>query len=367
VVYRATQMHLELPVALKVIRPEWAHDLDFRERFKREARLAASLRHPNVVSPHDFDEHEGFLFAVMPLIDGPDLGTLIEREGPLVPRRAVAIIAQIADALDAAHALGLVHRDVKPANILIAARAKREHALLTDFGVARLVSSETRLTRVGQLAGTPGYVAPEQIHGEELGPQTDVYALGCVLCEALTGAVPYPRKTPEAMLIAHAIDSPPRVSERTSRISEAFDEIVARALAKKPEDRYETAGGLAEVAQRAAGYAEGSSPTTPPKNFLTETSVGLDSFRRIHVSDAQRRVLVALCRPTRERTPFARPATNREIAEELFVTVETVKTHLRVLFDRFGLHDLPQNQKRSTLATIAMRSGLISDDDFERN
>ena len=137
VVYRACQVDLDLPVALKVIRPEWAHDEDFRARFKREARLAASLNHPHVVSPHDFGDHEGQLYVVMPLIHGLDLGAEIEQSGPLAPVRAAEVVGQVADALDVAHESGLVHRDVKPANVLLVRRDAREHAYLTDFGVAR--------------------------------------------------------------------------------------------------------------------------------------------------------------------------------------------------------------------------------------
>jgi serine/threonine protein kinase len=252
VVYRARQVALDLPVALKVIRPEWAHDDDFRARFKREARLAASLHHPNVVSPHDFGDHEGQLFVVMPLIPGTDLGSVIEQEGPLPPARATDLIGQIAGALDVAHASGLVHRDVKPANVLLVRRDGHEHAYLTDFGVAKAMSSETKITRLGQLPGTPGYVSPEQINGDPLTARTDVYSLGCVLCEALTGTVPYPRQTPAAMLIAHMTDAPPRISERVPDAPAGFDEVVSRALAKDPAQRFASAGELAVAAEAAA-------------------------------------------------------------------------------------------------------------------
>ena len=256
VVYRARQMQLDLPVALKVIRPEWAHDEDFRARFKREARLAASLHHPNVVSPHDFGDHEGQLFVVMPLIGGTDLGATIEGEGPLAPPRAADVIAQVAGALDVAHGSGLVHRDVKPGNVLLVRRDEREHAYLTDFGVARTIASETKITRLGQLPGTPGYVSPEQINGDALDARTDVYSLGCVLCEALTGSVPYPRQTPAAMLIAHMMDAPPRVSERMPSTPAGFDDVVSRALAKEPAERFGSAGELARAAQEAASASE---------------------------------------------------------------------------------------------------------------
>ena len=252
VVYRACQVDLDLPVALKVIRPEWAHDEDFRARFKREARLAASLNHPHVVSPHDFGDHEGQLYVVMPLIDGLDLGAEIEHSGPLAPMRAAEVVGQVADALDVAHGSGLVHRDVKPANVLLVRRDKREHAYLTDFGVAKAIRSDTKLTQLGQLPGTPGYVSPEQINGDPLDGRTDVYSLGCVLCEALTGSVPYPRQTPAAMLIAHMTDAPPRISERVPDVPAGMDGVVSRALAKDPGERFGSAGELAEAARDAA-------------------------------------------------------------------------------------------------------------------
>ena len=263
VVYRARQTDLDLPVALKVIRPEWAHDDDFRARFKREARLAASLHHPHVVSPHDFGDHDGQLFVVMPLIPGIDLGTVIERDGPLTPPRAADVIAQVAAALDVAHASGLVHRDVKPANVLLVPRDGGEHAYLTDFGVAKAISSETKITRLGQLPGTPGYVSPEQINGDPLDARTDVYSLGCVLCETLTGSVPYPRQTPAAMLIAHMTDAPPRVSQRVPGAPEGFDAVVGRALAKEPAERYGSAGELAQAAVAAAADAEAPARRAP--------------------------------------------------------------------------------------------------------
>jgi len=271
VVYRARQVELDLPVALKVIRPEWAYDEDFRARFKREARLAASLHHPHVVSPQDFGDHEGQLYVVMPLIPGTDLGVVIEREGPLAPPRAADVIAQVAGALDVAHLSGLVHRDVKPANVLLVRRENREHAYLTDFGVAKAMRSETKITRLGQLPGTPGYVSPEQINGDALDARTDVYSLGCVLCEALTGSVPYPRQTPAAMLIAHMIDAPPRISERVPGAPAGFDDVVHRALAKEPAERFGSAGELAEAAQAAAAVS--GAPPRGRRRFTPEPAL----------------------------------------------------------------------------------------------
>jgi WD40 repeat protein/tRNA A-37 threonylcarbamoyl transferase component Bud32 len=250
-VYRATHIALGRRVALKVIRGDVAGEPAYRQRFTREARLAANLDHPNVVSPHDFGEHEQRLYLVMPFVDGIDLGQAVERGGPLDATRASAIVGQVADALDVAHAAGLVHRDVKPANILLVDALGSDRALLTDFGIARRAASDTRLTTVGQVAATPGYAAPEVIEGGSIDARTDVYALGCVLYEILTGSVPYPRASPAMMLLAHLVDPPPSLADRRDGLPASLDAVIARALAKKPEDRFASAGALASAVREA--------------------------------------------------------------------------------------------------------------------
>ena len=310
VVYRARQVELDKPVALKVIRPEWAADEEFRARFKREARLAASLDHPHIVSPHDFGDEDGVLYVVMPLIEGDDLGAVIERSGPLPLERAADIVAQVAGALDAAHAKGLVHRDVKPANIVLGRRGGREFAYLTDFGVAKAISSETKLTRLGQLPGTPGYVAPEQINGDPVDARTDVYSLGCVLCEAVTGAVPFPRQTPAAMLIAHMTSAPPRVSELAPGVPAAIDAVVDRALAKEPAQRFASAEAFARDLRAAvtgagemAPVPAQAAPEAPAEPTRTEapTEASAEPTRTEAPTEAS-------AEPTRAEAPTDAPA-----------------------------------------------------------
>jgi class 3 adenylate cyclase/tetratricopeptide (TPR) repeat protein len=254
VVYLAEDVRLGRMVALKVLAPDLAADERFRERFLRESRLAASLDHPNVVPVFEAGEASGALFIAMRYVEGPDLGALIGREGALEPHLAIDLVRQAAEALDAAHRRGLVHRDVKPANILVDAG---RHAYLTDFGLSRLVGASS-LTGSGQFVGTVEYVAPEQIEGAEIGPPADVYSLGAVLVECLTGSTPYPYDSNLAVLWAHIQDDPPSVSARRPSLPIALDAVVARALAKKPDERFARCGELVESARLA--LAEGLVP-----------------------------------------------------------------------------------------------------------
>ncbi len=205
VVYRAVQLDLGRPVALKLIAADRAADPDFRERFQRESRMAAAIDHPNVVPVHGAGEEDGQLYLAMRYVRGTDLHALIKREGPLAPERAAAIVAQVASALDAAHAAGLVHRDVKPANVLLGGSEREEHAYLSDFGLTRLLASETQLTETGQWMGTIDFSAPEQLSAHRIDARADVYSLGCVLHAALVGTPPFPRGTlPGDAARAHA-------------------------------------------------------------------------------------------------------------------------------------------------------------------
>ena len=222
VVYRAAQLSLERPVALKVISEALSDREGFRERFERESRLAASLDHPNIIPVYAAGEHDGVLFIVMRYVDGTDLRALLAAEGAFDPARAAGVIAQVASALDAAHERGLVHRDVKPANILVAARGGGEHTYLTDFGLTKRTASDSGLTAAGEWVGTLDYVAPEQLRGESVDGRADVYALGCVLYELLTGQVPFVRDDDIAKLWAHISDPAP---------------VAARARARTPRAR----------------------------------------------------------------------------------------------------------------------------------
>jgi serine/threonine-protein kinase len=248
IVYRAVQLDLQRPVALKVIAGDLAGDPEFRERFERESRMAAAIDHPNVVPVYAAGEDRGALYIVMRFVPGSDLHALIRSIGRLPAQRVAAIVAQVAAALDAAHAAGLVHRDVKPANVLLASDV--DHAYLSDFGLMRALDPQVPLTDSGRWMGTVDFAAPEQLSGERVDARSDVYSLGCVLFAALTGAPPFARGTVTATMLAHLHD--PRPKPSASGAPRSFDRVIARALAKAPEDRYPSAGDLGRAALAAA-------------------------------------------------------------------------------------------------------------------
>jgi serine/threonine protein kinase len=250
VVYRATHLALDRTVALKVVAPALIEDAPTRQRFLRESKLAASIDHPNVIPVYYTGEEDGIAYIAMRFVQGQDLRTLVRKEGGLGPARAARIVAQVAAALDAAHAAGLVHRDVKPANALL---APGDHVYLSDFGLSKHTLSVGGETRSGHWVGTLDYVAPEQIRGERLDARADVYALGCVLYFALTGTAPFPRDGDEAKLWAHLTEPPPRASDRVEGLPRGLDDVIARAMAKRPADRYPSAGDLGRAALAAAG------------------------------------------------------------------------------------------------------------------
>jgi hypothetical protein len=262
VVYRATDLTLERPVALKLISEELARDESFRARFKRESRLAASIQHPNVITVFRAGEEEGLLYITTEFIEGTDLKAMIAERGALEPRLAADITVQVASALDAAHAKGLVHRDVKPANVLIAAENGGWHAYLTDFGLTKSTASQSAMTETGLFVGTIAYAAPEQISGQPLDARTDVYSLGCVLFEGLTGRQPYPRESNVATMYAHAHEPPPSVRDVAPGLPPALDTVVKRAMAKAAGDRYPSAGDLARAAVAAT---EGKAVAEPER------------------------------------------------------------------------------------------------------
>ena len=244
VVYRARDLALDRDVALKLLAPHLAEDVSFRERFLTESRVAASLEHPNVVPIHDAGEIDGQLYIVMRLVVGSDLKVVL-RGGPLEPARAVGIAEQIASALDAAHARGLVHRDVKPSNVLL---DEHGHVYLADFGLSRYLGDAATALSPGRSLGTADYVAPEQIRCEEVDGRTDVYALGCLLYETLAGRPPFRRGSDAATLYAQLEDNPPTLP--------GLEEVLPRALAKNPADRYDTCGELITDAREALGITE---------------------------------------------------------------------------------------------------------------
>jgi YVTN family beta-propeller protein len=252
VVYLAEQLGPHRPVALKLLLDPATASEAFRERFLRESELAAAIDHPNVLPVYDAGETDGVLWIAMRYVDGIDLAALLAREGPLAPEQALALCGQVAGALDAAHARGLVHRDVKPANILLAVeKGAVTHAYLADFGLTKRVGGARGLTVSGQVLGTIDYVAPEQVEGGPVDGRADQYALGCVLFECLTGVVPFQRDSELAVLWAHVNDPPPLIGEHRPDLPVALDDAIGRALAKAPGDRHPSCGALAAAAQAA--------------------------------------------------------------------------------------------------------------------
>jgi CHASE2 domain-containing sensor protein len=252
IVYRATQLALERPVAVKLISAEHAEDPEFRDRFKVESKIAASIEHPNVIPVYEAGEDDGLLFISMRLVEGVDLEQVLSTGGPLEPKRAARLILQIAAALDAAHARGLVHRDVKPANVLLTLD-EPEHAYLTDFGVAKRVGANRPLTNSGQWVGTLDYLAPEQIRGDPVEASADIYMLAGLLYHCLTGRPPFVREDQAATLWAHLSAPPPAPSEARTELPARLDIVIARGLAKDPSARYSSAGELAVACAEAVG------------------------------------------------------------------------------------------------------------------
>lgn len=252
VVYRAQQERLGRNVALKLIAPQYAGDPAFRQRFERESRLAAQIDHPHIIPVYEAGEAEGLLFIAMRYVPGHDLSSEVMAGGPLPLDRALRIVGQVASALDAAHANGLVHRDVKPANVLLSGQGEDEHPYLTDFGLSKRAASDSGLTRTGVFLGTVDYIAPEQLHGKHVDARADVYALTCLLFHAITGEVPFPREDDMAAMFAHANLPPPTVTERAPALPAGLDAVIARGMAKDPAERYPSAGDLARAAAAAA-------------------------------------------------------------------------------------------------------------------
>ncbi|MBF6222665.1 serine/threonine protein kinase [Nocardia abscessus] len=268
-VWRAYDTVTDRIVAIKLLPEHFAVDPSFRERFRREAHDTAQLREPHVVPIHGYGEIDGHLYLDMRLIDGTDARTLLNRDGAMKPETAVAVITQAAAALDAAHAQSLVHRDIKPSNLLV---TDSGFVYLIDFGIARS-ASDTPLTSTSTMIGTLAYMAPERFSSGVADARSDVYALTCVLCECLTGIPPYPSRSAEQQIAAHLTVAPPAPSLRRLDLPVGFDDVIAKGMAKSPDDRYPTAGGLATAAEHAlttapavtTGSIAGSTPTSIAK------------------------------------------------------------------------------------------------------
>ena len=281
VVFRATQLALSRPVALKVIAPDLAADDGYRERFESESQLTASIDHPNVIPVYEAGELDGRLYLIMRWVEGTDLSTLLSSSGRLAPGRAVRLLRPVASALAAAHRSGLVHRDIKPANVLIARSGDQEdHVYLTDFGIARRTDGEA-MTRTGMIVGTVDYMAPERFEGGKGDAASDIYAFGCMLFEVVTGHVPYDRAENVAKIFAHVSDPIPSAAETVGGVHAQLDPIIAKAMAKRPEDRFESAGALLaaldqaisdlDTAERAVASGEGAPDATPGQIPTAET------------------------------------------------------------------------------------------------
>jgi YVTN family beta-propeller protein len=268
-VYRATEIALARPVALKLIADDFADDRKFRERFQRESMLAASIDHPNVIPIYEAGEVDGELYIAMRFVDGTDLRKLVESVGPLDPARAVRMISQVGSALDAAHRRGLVHRDVKPGNVLLTGEGEEEHAYLTDFGLVKSLAADgAGATTAGMFVGTPDFAAPEQVQGQDADTRSDVYTLGCVLFYALAGKSPFLRDSQLGTMFAHVNEPAPELLEHAPNVPPALAAVVARSLAKDPALRQQSAGELAREAVEAlygeAPVASGSTPRSRP-------------------------------------------------------------------------------------------------------
>ncbi|MFF5372224.1 serine/threonine-protein kinase [Streptomyces sp. NPDC013187] len=268
VVYRARDLRLERTVALKLLAPELARNDTFRRRFTHESRAAAAIDHPHIVPVFEAGETDGVLYIAMRYVPGSDLRHVLDREGPMPPATALRVAAQVASALDAAHDHGLVHRDVKPGNILVARGTDSdhpEHVYLTDFGLTKKSLSLTGFTTVGQFVGTLDYVAPEQISGKPVDARCDVYGFACVVFETLAGHPPFLRDDDMALLWAHQYDEPPPLTEDRLDLHPRVDPVFAQALAKSPDDRYPSCLAFVAALRAATTGDETGAPRTPTR------------------------------------------------------------------------------------------------------
>ena len=315
VVYRAEETGLGgRPVALKLLPPALAGDPDFRARFLREMRVAAAIDHPNIIPIYRAGEDRGLLYLAMRYVHASDLRRVLEAEGRLDPARALAILDQVARALDAAHARGLVHRDVKPGNILLAPPVldgDPEHVYLVDFGLARSDSDDRSIGGAGSFLGTPRYAAPEQAAGRQVDGRADGYALGCVLYECLTGQPPFPGGSGEAVLLAHLEAPPPRVTTLRPDLPPAIDQIVAKAMAKTPADRFPTCRTLITAARAALTSSAGPAARSRARRSPAPIPTPGTPQTLVQVRDRRRGAVLRLSTAPRGRAPRPDPVAAR--------------------------------------------------------
>ncbi len=286
VVYQATQLSLGRLVAVKAMAPTLVADPSYRERFKRESQLAAMIDHPNIIPVYEAGEVDGTLYLIMRWVDGTDLRDVVSA-GPLTPARAVRLLRPVASALGAAHKQGLVHRDVKPANVLIAAgdEQREEHVYLTDFGIARRDAAHSAITRTGMFVGTLDYMAPERLIGDKGESSSDIYAFGCMLFEALTGRLPYDRPNDAAKAFAHVNDPIPSVRAAAPEVPQALDAVVARALAKRPGERFGSAGELTRALDQALAESAPGEPVIVEETVLSADQTVLSADQTVLSAD----------------------------------------------------------------------------------
>ena len=334
-VYSAEESALGRRVALKVLAPSLARDERFRERFLRESRIAAGLEHPNVIPIYAAGATDDDLFLAMRYVDGRDLAALLRSLGRLDPERVLSIAAQVAGAIDAAHAQGLVHRDVKPANILLTRHGGVEHAYLCDFGLAKHASTVSSLTGERAVVGTVDYLAPEQIEGRPVDGRVDVYGLGCVLYECLTGEPPFHRDNELASLLAHVNDPVPVPSERIAELPEALDAVIARALAKDRDDRFATATELVAAARAAlAGEAPAPADAAPRRTAAVRTFLfadvrGYTAYTREHGDEAGAALAARFAGIVRDLAPTYHGHLQELRGDEALVVFDSARQALR--------------------------------------
>src|SRR5262245_3305928 len=338
-VYEAVDISLDRTVAIKIVAPALAEEPAFRQRFISESKVAASIDHPNVLPIFSAGEQDGVLFLAMRCVIGRDLRSLVAQEGPLSPARAAHIVAQVAAGLDAAHARHLVHRDVKPANVLL---TEDQHAYLTDFGLVKDLAASSGHTATGQVLGTLDYVAPESIRGEPVGPWTDVYSLGCVLFFALTGRVVFPLDTPEGKLWAHVHEPPPALSTLRPDLAADLDEVVGKAMAKDPSERYGSASALGAAAVEAGSVEPAADASGADGRLVVPIARLLAAARRNKNG----------IRAATESARLQYSEVSREV-DGFLRTMERTAAHAQLLND--ALERRPREQFERRLADIRSR------------
>jgi hypothetical protein len=305
VVYRATQLALNRRVAIKAIAPALAGDVSFQERFQRESQLTASIDHPNVIPVYGAGEEQGTLYLIMRWVEGTDLRRLLDDRGALPVDRAVRLLRPVAGALAAAHRRGLVHRDVKPANVLVATGEEGEHVYLTDFGIAQRIDATTGLTSTGIVVGTLDYTAPERLRGGSSTPESDIYSFGCMLYETVTGAVPFDRPTGIQRIDAHLNDPIPSARAVVPDLPPRLDAVIARAMAKDPADRFADAGELGTALEGVLAHPASAAPVPDLRPALAQPQAPVPS-QQATAADGTR-----AARTEAGPTRAAEPQTNR--------------------------------------------------------